>query len=326
MAQDNTVSVVMCTYNGEKYLREQMDSILAQTYPIHEIIVRDDCSTDATLDILREYAQRYDHIKIFQNQKNRGCNQNFHDVLLQATGCYIAISDQDDIWFPEKIEKQIHQINTGRYDLCFSDIIPSETYTKTQIKNYEILPYNAEALLFRNTIPGHTILAKKTFIDTLPDWNGMTFYYDWWLAMNAALKDSITKCEEPLVWHRIHENSEIAATGRKISKQKSHSSIAPYIYGIGSFFRIRENKSWKCFYGNVKDKTSSTSHPVLHEITSLFENKSISSILRLCYTCMKYREQIYPHPHKDKGLIFALRGFFAPFICFYYNLQFYEKK
>ena len=64
MAQDNTVSVVMCTYNGEKYLREQMDSILAQTYPIHEIIVRDDCSTDATLDILREYAQRYNHIKV----------------------------------------------------------------------------------------------------------------------------------------------------------------------------------------------------------------------------------------------------------------------
>ena len=54
-----TVSVVMCTYNGEKYLREQMDSILAQTYPIHEIIVCDDCSTDGTMNILQEYATKF---------------------------------------------------------------------------------------------------------------------------------------------------------------------------------------------------------------------------------------------------------------------------
>ena len=61
-----TVSVVMCTYNGEKYLREQMDSILAQTYPIHEIIVCDDCSTDGTMNILQEYATKFPFIKIHE--------------------------------------------------------------------------------------------------------------------------------------------------------------------------------------------------------------------------------------------------------------------
>lgn len=71
----------MCTYNGEKYLREQMDSILAQTYPIYEFIVCDDSSKDHTMDILQEYASRYDFIKVFQNQPNKGCNQNFHDIL-----------------------------------------------------------------------------------------------------------------------------------------------------------------------------------------------------------------------------------------------------
>lgn len=68
------ISVVMCTYNGEKYLREQMDSILAQTYPIYEFIVCDDSSKDHTMDILQEYASRYDFIKVFQNQPNKGCN------------------------------------------------------------------------------------------------------------------------------------------------------------------------------------------------------------------------------------------------------------
>lgn len=323
--EDSTVSVVMCTYNGGKYLREQMDSILAQTYPIHEIVVRDDCSTDNTMDILREYAVRYPFIKIFHNEKNIGCNQNFHDVLYQATGDYIAISDQDDIWFPEKIEKQIHRIESGRYSLCFSDIIPSQTYTREQIKNYEVLPFDAEALFFRNTIPGHTILIKREFLKKLPDWNGMTFYYDWWLAMNAALENGITKCEEPLVWHRIHQKSEIFLTKRKMSKHMKKSSIAPYIYGVKSFLEIRNSESWKCFYGNIYNKTSINSHPILHKITCLFDQKSLYGILQLCWNCMKFREQIYPHPHKKKGFIFILRGFFSPFICFYCNLQFYKK-
>ena len=94
-----TVSVVMCTYNGEKYLREQMDSILAQTYPIHDIIVSDDCSTDGTMNILQEYATKFPFIKVHRNTRNKGCNQNFHDIIED----YIAISDQDDIWFPKKI-------------------------------------------------------------------------------------------------------------------------------------------------------------------------------------------------------------------------------
>lgn len=99
----------MCTYNGERFLREQMDSILAQTYPIHEIIISDDCSTDGTMDILREYAAKHTFIKIHQNARNKGCNQNFHDTFkfVSKETDYIAISDQDDIWFPEKVEKLI---------------------------------------------------------------------------------------------------------------------------------------------------------------------------------------------------------------------------
>ena len=102
--EKKTVSVVMCTYNGEKYLREQMDSILAQTYPIHEIIVCDDCSTDGTMNILQEYATKFPFIKVHRNTRNKGCNQNFHDIFYQVSKKvdYIAISDQDDICFQRK--------------------------------------------------------------------------------------------------------------------------------------------------------------------------------------------------------------------------------
>ena len=71
-----TVAVVMCTYNGEKYLRQQLDSILAQTYPIQELIVQDDCSTDTTLTILHEYEAKAPFMKVLANNNNRGLNFN----------------------------------------------------------------------------------------------------------------------------------------------------------------------------------------------------------------------------------------------------------
>ncbi len=80
-----TVAVVMCTYNGEKYLREQMDSILAQTYPIHEIIVQDDRSTDGTVALLRQYAARVPQMRVYVNGRNLGFNRNFHTACLRAT-------------------------------------------------------------------------------------------------------------------------------------------------------------------------------------------------------------------------------------------------
>ena len=96
-----TVSVVMCTYNGKQFLREQMDSILAQDYPLHEIIVQDDRSTDDTWDILQTYAKAHPGLfKLFRNDEQLGFNRNFHTALLRATGQYVAISDQDDIYTP----------------------------------------------------------------------------------------------------------------------------------------------------------------------------------------------------------------------------------
>ena len=112
------ISVVMCTYNGEKYIRQQLDSILKQTYPIYEIIINDDISTDGTVDIIKEYMIRYDNIHLFVNSKRLGVHPNFMAALVKASGDYIAISDQDDIWELTKIEKQMACIKG--YALCFS--------------------------------------------------------------------------------------------------------------------------------------------------------------------------------------------------------------
>ncbi len=97
MTKGKTVAVVMCTYNGGMFLREQLDSILRQTYPISEIIVQDDCSTDDTMDILRSYAARDNRVRVTRNAVNLGFNRNFRSAVMKATADFVAISDQDDV-------------------------------------------------------------------------------------------------------------------------------------------------------------------------------------------------------------------------------------
>ena len=114
---DKTVSVIVCTYNGEQYLREQLDSILLQTYPIRELIIQDDGSTDGTVQIAKEYEAGHPQVKVYLNEHNLGFNANFETAAMRATSDFIAIADQDDVWYPAKIEKQVAAI--GDKDICF---------------------------------------------------------------------------------------------------------------------------------------------------------------------------------------------------------------
>ena len=99
------VSVAMCTYNGARYIQEQLDSILHQTRPVDEIIISDDGSTDGTLEILRKYANDYHYINYCVNKTNKGFKQNFIDTINRCTGDIVFLSDQDDCWYEYKVAK-----------------------------------------------------------------------------------------------------------------------------------------------------------------------------------------------------------------------------
>ncbi len=133
------ISVCMATYNGGKYLREQMDSILNQdlsAYPDAEleIVVSDDGSTDDTITILESYKD--ERIKVYQHKCHRqhcynkaafACTENFGHAMDKATGDYIFLSDQDDIWYPWKIERQLTALlnNGGGISACAFDCGPT---------------------------------------------------------------------------------------------------------------------------------------------------------------------------------------------------------
>ena len=123
------VSVVMCTYNGVKYLSQQLDTILAQTYPIREIIIQDDHSADGTMKILQDYAAKYSIIKVFTHNQHTTVNENFFSAIDKSTSDYIVLSDQDDIWMCNKIAKQMEIIGDNWCCFCLSrhftgDILP----------------------------------------------------------------------------------------------------------------------------------------------------------------------------------------------------------
>lgn len=101
-------SVVLSTYNGELYLKDQLDSLLLQTRKVDEVIICDDVSKDNTVEILKQYIEEHhleNNWKLFQNDKNLGYADNFYKGLMKATGDYIFFADQDDVWYAEKVEK-----------------------------------------------------------------------------------------------------------------------------------------------------------------------------------------------------------------------------
>src|SRR5277367_1671319 len=110
MKQPPLVSIALCTYNGAKYLAQQLDTLVDQTYLHIEIIVVDDCSTDETFVILKVYASKYPQFKLYQNKKNLGFTANFERAVTLCNGELIALCDQDDLWHAEKIELQVNAI------------------------------------------------------------------------------------------------------------------------------------------------------------------------------------------------------------------------
>lgn len=117
--QTLTISIAMATYNGERYLREQLDSLAAQTYPPAELVVTDDGSKDATLEILEQFAASAPFpVRVFRNEKNLGYGSNFMRAASLCTGDLISFADQDDKWYPEKLASCVRTFQDEQVILC----------------------------------------------------------------------------------------------------------------------------------------------------------------------------------------------------------------
>ena len=207
------ISIALCTYNGEEYLAEQLNSILRQDYQPIEIVIIDDCSTDQTYQLLEKYKQRHPHIKLYQNNKNVGFNKNFEKALSNCSGDFIAIADQDDIWEPEKLTAQMTAIKDNLllyHDSSMIDEKGTSTGKKLSDGHRFVNGKCDQFLLFNNCVSGHTCLLKKELLrEVFPIPENM--YYDWWLAYTAASLGKINYIEPALVKHRRHISNATAS-------------------------------------------------------------------------------------------------------------------
>lgn len=200
------VSIVLTTYNGEKYLAKQLESLFQQTYTNIEIIAVDDCSSDKTVEILTDHAKKYHNIKVFVNEVNLGFIKNFEKGCTLSSGDYIALSDQDDYWDLDKIRKLVEAI--GEHPIAYCDsTVCDEDLNSRGIKISNLVNFkswnNCLQLAVFCRIYAHAMLFKRSlfniacpFLEVIPP--------DWWLPYLSTFYGGMKYFPEPLVLYRQH--------------------------------------------------------------------------------------------------------------------------
>ena len=219
------VSVVICTYNGEKYLKEQLKSIMNQTYKKLEIIINDDCSSDNTLEVVKSLQKEDARIKIYKNKINLGFNKNFETTLQYTTGELIALCDQDDIWMLDKIEQLYNLLIRENASLVYSNSQLVDANGNDLgidlFKQLHVNPISVDTqlgFLFDNCIAGHTILFKKILLQRIYPIPEIIFF-DRWIGFVASYFGNIAVFNEPLVYYRQHsDNVTDVLRGKKKKK------------------------------------------------------------------------------------------------------------
>ncbi|QEC51993.1 glycosyltransferase involved in cell wall biosynthesis [Anseongella ginsenosidimutans] len=203
------VSIAMCTYNGETHLKEQLDSILGQRYPSLEVVIVDDASTDGTMRILEAFRDQDSRIRLFRNDRNIGLHANFLKILSLCRGELIALSDQDDVWHPDKIAV-LEQVIGDRlliyHDSAYIDEKGKATGKTVHRLHRFVEGQRPERFLFQNCVSGHASMMRRELLSILPPFNDL-IYYDWWLAYTAACTGKLGYTPKVLVEHRIHRES-----------------------------------------------------------------------------------------------------------------------
>lgn len=297
------VSIVMCTYNGEQFIRQQLDSIINQSYPVYELIVQDDCSTDSTPDIVKEYATRYPFIKLHINEQNLGYNHNFLAALLRATGDAIAIADQDDIWHTDKIKKQIEKLNEGYSFVYHNSLLFESNISQPIARRHKDTPVISELrLIMKPFIPGHECLFTKEALPLIRQLylqeNKLAYAYI--IAIACSTLGNICYLNEDLVYWRRH-----AGAATHITKKESGGATAGMIHSLRSLFD-KEKRSIPARYFKAIS-TLEFKCPVAKKVVRLMQG-SEADICKACFLCGTHTGMLF----KKKSMRNRIKALFTP--------------
>ncbi len=265
-----TVDILVATYNGEKFLKEQLDSILNQTYKNIKVIICDDGSTDNTNKIIDAYIKNWGDI-FTKIQKpigiKRGAKESFGVLLRASTSQYAMCCDQDDVWLPNKIEATLSRmqheesiLNITTPILVHTDLLVvdeklgliNESFFKSQKleKDYK----NIAAAFVKNNVTGCTSMINRALLNQMNTIPEAALMHDWWLSLFALTFGKIAFIDKPLIKYRQHNNNTLGAKKNdlkgliklflKIWKeiQDQGNPIRKYINQFESFHKQYYNK------------------------------------------------------------------------------------
>lgn len=295
------ISIVIATYNGERFLRKQLDSIINQSYQNIEIIAVDDCSSDNTLNILNEYAIKYNNFTVISNDHNLGYIKNFEKGFLLANGDYIAPSDQDDIWLVDKIEILLGSINNHAIVYCNSafidsndDLMGDKLSDKTNFTDFDSpLMYVVGA-----SAPSHAmLLTKQTALDAMPF--PLLFSHDNWLGFVATFHSSVKFVNQVLVHYRRHDTNVFSTIHKKKKIKESRQQ------------RIEKARQR---LGLIYDKCPSSlpEKEILLQLLKSYQSYSLSNNWLRMYLFFKYRDKIlrYKKHNALRRFLYCIKVFF----------------
>ena len=283
------VIILLSTYNGEKYILEQLDSLVNQTYKNIEILIRDDGSKDNTVSIIKKYMLNHKNIKLIKG-KNIGFVNSFFELIKKAKGEYYSFCDQDDIWHLDKIEKAVSLLNkeNNNIPLLYASNYDYYDENMTFIAHANKSKYTPSFsnALFENISTGNTMVfnnkARDLVLDT--DLDDIVFH-DWWLYMVCVAFGKVIYDSNSTIKYRRHSNNV--------------TTVKQDFFGI-FIFRLKQyvfnNKFWNdlnkqhiLFYNMFFDKLNNKDKKIL----KLFiDKKSFLSQVKKTFYFVNYRNSL----------------------------------
>jgi glycosyltransferase involved in cell wall biosynthesis len=225
------LSVLMATYNGEKYIKEQLDSLQAQDYVKWTLYIRDDCSTDNTINIIKEYQNREPRIQLLPSSPaNIGALGNFNRLMSAASGNYFMFCDQDDIWFPDKIKQTVNLMKNREkwYGKDFPILIHTDCSVIDSTRRliapsfmkYQHMEHEEKSplrvLLTQNFVTGCTVMINKSLLSACLPVPSQALMHDWWVALVAAAVGKICYLPQRTMLYR-HHGKNVAGAKKLLS-------------------------------------------------------------------------------------------------------------
>lgn len=214
------IDILLATYNGERYIAEQLDSLMRQTWPDFRVLARDDGSTDSTRDILKQYAAAYpNRIVLCEDHDNRGVIANFAELMRRSQAPYLMLCDQDDVWLPGKVHTTFAALK--RLERKHGGDTPLLVHTDLQVVNEAletIAPsflkqahlhtgHTLGQLLLKNNVTGCTALFNRPLLEKALPIPSACMMHDWWLALVAAAFGHAAFLPRADILYRQHSNN-----------------------------------------------------------------------------------------------------------------------